>query len=160
MKNKQTHIISMAILIVAVAIGSFFGGIKYQQNKTFSNFRQQMVDGNNLPQGVGRNAQNIDLAKNRGQTAGFHQTIGEIISIDDKTITVKLATGGSKIVLISDTTKINQSVTATKTDLTVGTKIMVNGETNTDGSITSRNIEINPDFTTLTVTPTTTPTVK
>lgn len=145
----------MAILIVAVAIGSFFGGTKYQQRKTVSNFRQQMVGGNNFPQGMGRNAQNIDLTKNRGQAAGFRQTIGEIISIDDKTITVKLADGGSKIVLISETTKINQSVVATKTDLKVGTKIMVNGETNTDGSITSRNIEINPALVTLTATPTT-----
>ncbi len=144
----------MAILIVAVAIGSFFVGTKYQQNKTVSNFRQQMIGGNNLPQGMGRNAINNDSIKNRGQDPGFRQTIGEIINIDDKTITVKLADGGSKIVLISDTTKINQSVVATKTDLTVGTKIMVNGETNTDGSITSRNIEINPVFSTLTTTPT------
>lgn len=150
MKNKQTHIISMVILIIAVAIGSFFGGTKYQQRKNVSNFRQQMISGNNFPQGMGRNAINNDSIKNRGQAPGFRQTIGEIISIDDKTITVKLADGGSKIVLISETTKINQSVTATKTDLTVGTKIMVNGETNSDGSITSRNIEINPAFATIT----------
>jgi hypothetical protein len=144
----------MAILIVAVAIGSFFGGTKYQQRKNVSNFRQQMISGNNLPQGMGRNAINNDSIKSRGQAAGFRQTIGEIISIDDKTITVKLADGGSKIVLISETTKINQSVAATKTDLKIGTKIMVNGETNTDGSITSRNIEINPAVVTLTATPT------
>jgi hypothetical protein len=151
---KSNQIIAVIVLLLVVAIGSFFGGTKYQQNKTFSNFRQQMVGGNNLPQGMGRNAQNIDLTKNRGQIASFRQTIGEIISIDDKTITVKLADGGSKIVLISETTKINQSVAATKTDLVVGTKIMVNGETNTDGSITSRNIEINPAVVTLTATPT------
>lgn len=150
MKNKQTHIISMAILIVAIAIGSFFGGTKYQQKQSVSNFRQQMLNGNGFGQGMGRNFQNNNLAKNRGQTPGFRQTVGEIISLDDKTLTIKLADGSSKIVLISDTTKINQSITATKVDLKVGIKIMVNGETNTDGSITSRNIEINPAFATIT----------
>lgn len=154
MKNKQIHIISMAILIVAVAIGSFFVGTKYQQRKNVSNFRQQMIGSNNLPQGMGRNAINNDSIKNRGQAPGFRQNFGEIISIDDKTLTLKMVDGSSKIVLLSDTTKINQSVTATKTDLTVGTKIMVNGETNSDGSITGRNIEINPAFTTLTITAT------
>jgi len=154
MKNKQTHIISMAILIVAVAIGSFFGGTKYQQNKLISNFRQQMVGGNNLPQGMGRNAINNDSIKNRGQASGFRQNYGDIINIDEKTLTLKMADGSSKIVLLSDTTKINQSITAAKTDLVVGTKIMVNGETNSDGSITSRNIEINPAFATISVTPT------
>lgn len=154
MKNKQTHIISMTILIVAVAISSFFGGTKYQQRKNVSNFRQQMIGSNNLPQGMGRNAINNDSIKNRGQAPGFRQNYGEIINIDEKTLTLKMADGSSKIVLLSDTTKINQSVTANKTDLAVGIKIMVNGETNADGSITSRNIEINPVFTTITATPT------
>lgn len=154
--NKQTHVISMAILIIAVAIGSFFIGTKYQQRKTFSNFREQMIGGNRqgLGQGMGRNALNNDSTKNRGQIPGFRQTFGEIINVDDKTITIKMADGSSKIVLISDSTKINQSVSASKTDLVIGTKIMVNGDTNTDGSISSRNIEINPAFASLTITPT------
>lgn len=156
MKNKQTHVISMVILIIAVTIGSFFCGTKYQQNKTVSNFRQQIIGSNGqrreLGQGVGQNAINNDIAKNRGQIPGFRQTVGEIISLDDKTLTIKMADGSSKIVLISDTTKINQSTAATKTDLKVGIKIMVNGETNSDGSVTSRNIEINPAFATITPT--------
>lgn len=155
--NKQTHIISMAILIVIVAIGSFFGGTKYQQRKNFSSFRSgfnQQGQGLKMGQGMGRNAINPDNTKNRGQTPGFRQNFGEILSVDDKTLTIKMADGSSKIVLISDTTKINQSVSATKTDLTVGTKIMVNGDTNSDGSITGRNIEINPAFVSLTITPT------
>lgn len=150
MKNKQTHIISMVILIIAVAIGCFFGGTKFQQKKLVSNFRTQMVG--NLGQGMGRNAINNDSIKNRGQALGFRQNYGEIINIDEKTLTLKMTDGSSRIVLLSDSTTINQSVTATKTDLTVGTKIMVNGETNTDGSITSRNIEINPVFSTITPT--------
>jgi len=153
MKNKQTHVISMAILIVAVAIGSFFGGTNYQQRKSVSNFRQQMIGGNNFPQGQGRNAQNTDLARNRGQVPGFRQTVGEIISVDDKSITIKMTDGSSRIVLISDSTTINQSTTAAKTDLKVGINVAVNGDQNTDGSVSGRNIEINPRITTLTPTP-------
>lgn len=153
MKNKQTHVISMAILIVAIAIGSFFTGIKYQQRQSISNLRQQMADRIGFGQGTGRNAINPDSIKNRGQAPGFRQNFGEIISIDDKTLTLKMTDGSSKIVIFSDTTNISQSASATKEDLQVGTKIMVNGETNSDGSITSRNIEINPVFTTISVTP-------
>lgn len=155
---KSNQIIAVFVLLLVVATASFFVGTKYQQKKGFSNFREQMIGGNRqgqgMGQGMGRNAPNSDTDKNRGQTPGFRQTIGEIISIDEKTLTLKMTDGSSKIVLLSDSTTINQSVAATKTDLVIGTKIMVNGETNTDGSITSRNIEINPAFSTLTATPT------
>jgi len=154
--NKKQHITTMVILILIIIAASFFVGTKYQQRKTFSNFREQMFGGNRQGQGIGQgmrqNAQNGDLNKNRGQVPGFRQNFGEIINIDEKTLTLKMADGSSKIVLLSDSTIINQSVTATKSDLKVGTKIMVNGDTNPDGSISSRNIEINPAFATITPT--------
>jgi len=146
MKNKQMHIITMVVLLIVIGAGSFFVGTKYQQRKSVSNFRQQITGG----QGQGRNAQNTDLARNRGQVPGFRQTIGEIISVDDKSITVKMTDGSSKIVLISDSTTINQSTTAAKTDLKVGINVAVNGDQNTDGSVSGRNIEINPRVATLT----------
>jgi len=149
---KSNQIIAVFVLLLIVAIGSFFVGTKYQQKQSISNFREQMI-GNRQGQGMGRNTQNGDTTKNRGQMVGFRQTVGEIISVDDKSITIKMTDGSSKIVLVSDSTKINQSTTATKTDLKIGTKIMVNGDTNTDGSISSRNIEINPTFASLTITP-------
>lgn len=153
---KTNQIISIAVLLIVVGVASFYGGTKYQQRKTTVGFNQRMAyDGSGLGQGMGRglnNDTNTDTVKNRGQTAGFRQTVGEIISLDDKSITVKMADGSSKIVLISDSTVVNQSVAASKTDLKVGLQVVIRGDQNTDGSVTSTNIEINPHF--ITVTPT------
>jgi hypothetical protein len=65
--------------------------------------------------------------------------------MDDSSITVKTTDGSSKIVLLSDSTTINQSVAAAKTDLAVGTQVKVDGATDTNtGSVTGDRIEINP----------------
>jgi hypothetical protein len=131
---KTNQIIATVILLIVFSATSFFVGTKYQQKKTVSRFTQQI--------GTNRAANNGQ--QNRGQTAGFRQTIGDIISTDDKSITVKMTDGSSKIVLISDTTSINQSTVAAKTDLKVGAKVAVLGDQNTDGSITGRTINLNP----------------
>lgn len=154
MKSKQ--IFPLFILFIIISLASFYAGTKYQQKKVFSNFSQLAVTDN--PQGFGRNTRpgdtnNTDI-KNRGQTPGFRQTFGEIISVDDKTITIKLADGSSKIVLLSESTLINQSIEASISDLKVGTKVSVNGDTNSDGSVVGRNIEINPVFATISPVPT------
>ena len=150
----------MVVLLIVVAIASFFGGTRYQQRKSISGFNRQDAAfegrGQGMGQGMGQGTNRgmgqgaADTTKNRGQTPGFRQTVGEIISADDKSVTVKLADGSSKIILISESTTINQSTAAAKTDLKVGTKVAVNGDTNTDGSVTSKNIEINPHIATIT----------
>ncbi len=149
---KTNQIISIAILIVVASAASFFVGTKYQQRKTVSQFSQRFGLNNVSPQTMGRNAANDsdNFAKNRGQISGFRQTIGEIINIDDKSMTIKLVDDSSKIVLFSDSTTISQSIQADKSDLEVGTNVAVNGNTNTDGSVTSNNIEINPHIANIT----------
>jgi len=133
---KLNQIITTLVLLVVVSVGAFFGGTKYQQSKITSQFTQRAGANGEIGQGMG--------VKNRGQTTGFRQTIGEIISVDDKSITVKLTDGSSKIILFSNSTVVNQTATASKIDLKVGTKVAVMGDTNTDGSITSKTIDINP----------------
>lgn len=141
MKQKQILIL---VLLVIVGLGCFFCGTKYQQRKMNSQFSQRVGLNSEGGQGIGRNNDaNGTVVKNRGQVQGFRQIIGEIISVDDKSITVKLTDGGSKIILIPDSTIINQSVTASKTDLKVGIKIAINGDINTDGSVTGKSININ-----------------
>lgn len=154
---KTNQIISVLVLLIIVGVASFYSGIKYQQNKITTGFNNQRManSGEGLGQGMGRgmgNNTNTDGAKNRGQTPGFRQTIGEIISLDSKSMTVKLADGSSRIVLISDSTTVNQSVTASKNDLKVGLNVAIRGDQNTDGSVTSTNIEINPHVATITPT--------
>lgn len=148
---KTNQILSIVAIVIVASGASFFAGTKYQQSKTSStSFDRPALNGQG--QGIGRVNSDGSVARNRGQAPGFRQTIGEITSVDDKSITVKLADGSSKIVLLSDSTVFSQSNSASKSDLKVGTKIMVNGDTNTDGSVTSRNIEVNPAFATITPT--------
>jgi len=128
MKNK-TVIIALLIVFV-VGAGGFFAGMKYQQSKSprFGNF-----------QGAGNRQ-----FQQRAQ--GFRPVNGEIISADEKSITVKLQDGSSKIVILSDTTTISKSADATKADLKVGEKVAVFGTENSDGSVTAQNIQLNPQF--------------
>lgn len=152
---KTNQIVVVTVLLVIFSTASFFAGTKYQQSKITTNFGNQKMlnDGSGLGQGIGRgmgNNTDTDTVKNRGQIAGFRQTIGEIISLDEKSITVKMADGSSKIILISDSTIINQSVAATKNDLKVGLQVAIRGNQNTDGSVSSSDIEINPHIATIT----------
>jgi hypothetical protein len=124
---KNQNLLIVAAIVIAFSGVGFFGGMKYQQSKA-PRFNPQ-----------NRNGQ---MTNNRQFRGG--QILGDIIAIDDKSITVKLTDGSSKIILVSGTTSINQATTATMTDLKVGTKVAAFGQTNTDGSVSAANIQINP----------------
>lgn len=136
MKNK--NLVVAILFLIIVGAGSFFAGIKYQQGRgNFSNrnFGSQGINQRQFNQG--------GMANNRG---GFRPVSGEIISADDKSITIKLTDGSSKIVFLNDQTEINKASQAVKEDLKVGEKVMAMGQENSDGSITAQNIQLNPLF--------------
>jgi hypothetical protein len=122
MKNNLLLIVIISLLI---GVSGFFAGMKYQQGKQPTFSRQFGRE-----RGAGR--------------PGSRQTIGEIISRDDKSITVKLQDGSTKIVLFSETTVINKAVRATIDDLKNGERVAVFGTENTDGFISAQNIQLNP----------------
>jgi ribosomal protein S1 len=71
---------------------------------------------------------------------------GEIIGVDEKSITVKMQDGSSRIVILSEKTEINKAASGTKDDLKVGERVAVFGQENSDGSVTAQNIQLNPMF--------------
>jgi hypothetical protein len=129
-KNQNLLIVIVALIVFAGV--SFFAGTKYQQSKTptFGNFNR----GGAQQAGAGN--------RQAGMRGG--QILGDIISADANSVTVKLADGSSKIIFVSGTTNINQATTASLADLKVGTKVAAFGQTNTDGSVSAQNIQINP----------------
>jgi len=129
-KNTK-YILVVAILLIAFGGGGFYVGMKYQQNQR-GRFSSQF---NNSQGGQNNQA--------RGRM-GLRPVAGEIISKDDKSITVKLQDGGSKIVLLSDSTSINKASEGSKDDLKTGEQVAVFGTDNSDGSVTAQNIQLNP----------------
>ncbi|MCX6791760.1 MAG: hypothetical protein NT149_01855 [Candidatus Gottesmanbacteria bacterium] len=132
MKN---NIVLIAILALIVGSGAgFFAGSQYQKS-------QQPSFGQFAGAGLGARGGSAPAGA-RGRNG--NGAAGTILSVDTNSMTVKLADGGSKIVLLTRTTSINKTATATASDLTVGETVSAFGTTNTDGSITAGNVQINP----------------
>jgi hypothetical protein len=132
---KNTIIISIVVAIV-VGSGAFYGGILYGKNQTASARQQRLIG--QLGQGGQFNRQG------RAGQAGGGLANGDIIAKDDKSITIKLRDGGSKIVFLSGSTEIMKSVDGAVSDLSVGQSVMVSGSTNNDGSITAQAVQLRP----------------
>jgi len=112
--------IVVILLIIIIGAGGFFAGMKYQQSKSqagrLGNFQN------------GRNGQ---VQSRREQ--GFRPVNGEIIAVDDKSVTVKLQDGSSKIIILTDTTAVNKSAEGSREDLK-------------NGSVTAQNVQLNSTF--------------
>ena len=120
------------VIVVAVIVGSgaFYGGMKYAESKN----SQQRIQALVTNAGGFRNKTGV---QQRNGSAN-----GEIIAKDDKSVTIKLRDGGSKIVFFADSTKIAKSVSGTLNNLEVGKSVIINGKANQDGSITAESISI------------------
>jgi hypothetical protein len=128
------NIIIVVVIAVVVGASSFFGGMKYSQSQRSTIGGANFRNGNRTP-GQGRFSQN-----------GERPVMGEILSQDDKSMTVKMQDGSTKIVILSESTSINKAAEGTKQDLLVGSRVLVVGKTNSDGSVTAQNIQLNPQL--------------
>lgn len=132
-KNSSLVIVIVIVIVIAVGAGAFYGGMLFQKSQINSaqQQRRQALTGQGLNQ-IGRLGNGNNMAN------------GEIIAQDDKSLTLKLRDGGSKIIFFSDSTQIMKSTAGAIADLTAGENLMVTGTTNTDGSITAQTIQIRP----------------
>jgi len=119
--------ISQIILIAVLTAGvSFFAGMKYQQSQGIRAF-------NRIP---GRDNNSASFRQ------GFQPVNGEVVSLKDNLLTVKSQDGSSKIIVLSDSTKINLATTGSQTDLKGGVEVMITGTTNSDGSVTAQIVSV------------------
>lgn len=158
MSNKT--IIPIIILIALIfGGGGFYGGMKYNQsqpsnnagaaaNRDFGNLTPEQMQ--QRFQQMGANGGARPRQGSGGQGGGF--ATGEVISKDDKSITVKTPVlgqnanssgqGSTKIIFYSSSTEIGKSVSGAAADLEVGKTVTINGSANSDGSITAQSIQI------------------
>ena len=135
---KNNTVIIIAIISLALGFGGGYLFKNYQVGKMRPNFGSQLPDRQRNGQGL----QNV-----QGPQAGFGgMVMGEIISQDDKSITVKMTDGSTKIVILADSTSYTKTDTGSKADLKVGSQVGVFRTDNSDGSITAQNIQLNPQF--------------
>ncbi|MDD5721120.1 MAG: hypothetical protein PHT16_01580 [Candidatus Pacebacteria bacterium] len=130
---KKKIIVSVIVGVIIVGGGSFYAGTKYASSSRApeANFTSQM-----------RGSQSgFGMGMRGGQGLGG-VTMGEIISKDGTSITVKLPNGGSRIVFFTGKTAITKNITGSIADLVVNENVVVNGSANTDGSINAQTIQL------------------
>jgi len=123
------------LVVVALAIGgaSFYGGMQFAnaaksaQARTFGNMQGRT----GMPGGAGRN--------------GGGMTAGQVLSKDATSLTVKLNSGGSKIVFYSASTTVSKMASGTMDDVTQGSDVTVIGTPNQDGSVTATAVQLRPN---------------
>ncbi len=151
---------SLPVIIGVIAIGAlaFFGGIKFAESQNLQanslqsgrSFNGGFTSGNGgpggsgLPSGIAGANGTLSGTRRMGQNGSFIG--GEILNKDDQSITVKLQDGGSKIVFLAASTKIVKTTDGSTDDLAVGKNVMVNGSSNSDGSLTAVNIQLRPEM--------------
>lgn len=137
--NAHKKIITPIIIAVLVAGGvGFYSGMVYGKSKATTSFaamRGQFAG--NGQGGTGRGG-------NRAQFAAGGATSGEVIAKDDKSITLKMRDGGSKIVFFSGTTQVMKAAAGVATDLVLGEQVTALGTANADGSVSAQSIQIRP----------------
>src|SRR3989339_1789588 len=131
--NKK---IGLGVVGIIILVGVFYGGMIYGKSQVPTRGQGMQAFGQNGVDGTTRGI------RNGVGMGGF--VVGEIICKDDKSITVKLQDGGSKIIFLGANTTIAKTAVGATADLTVGTQVSVTGTTNTDGSVTAQSVQIRP----------------
>src|SRR3989339_770720 len=95
----------VAIVICLILVGgAFYGGVKY------GGLREQNFAGKNMMNWDKNSASNFNngLIKG-GKAVGAGMVNGEVIAKDDKSVTVKIKDGGSKIVIFAASTAVTKT---------------------------------------------------
>ena len=149
--HPKKHMNNTAIIIMSIVIfggGSFYAGMKYDQSKNpvaAGNTGRFAALSPEERQARSQQFGGMMGMGGRGMRAGQGGfSAGEILSKDDKSITIKLRDGGSKIIFLSDTTKVMKAVDGSSKDLAVGEQVIAAGKTNADGSVTAESVQVRP----------------
>lgn len=138
---KKEHIYLIVLIAVVVGVGSFFAGYKYAKFSVKPADTRQFarMPGQQLGQGMRGQGSPGMVGRNGG---GF--AAGEVLSKDDKSLTIKLQDGGSKIVFFSASTTVSMMTDGKMDDIKQGSVVMITGSQNQDGSVTAKTVQLRP----------------
>jgi len=128
----KKNLILIFIVLIIVGAGGFFGGMKYGESEALKNLTPEKMR---------------EIFQQRGQMfqrqrPGQNFVSGQVISKDEKSLTIKLPDGSTKIIFFSQSTQITKAEEAKIDDVQIGKEISVSGTSNEDGSLTARMIQI------------------
>ncbi len=130
--HKNLTVVVVVTAMVAGTAGYWLGSTA-QSQPAASMMRAGQFSQGGVSGGMGRQ---------RGQSGGLIN--GEVVGKDATSLTVKTSDGNSRIVLLSGSTTILKTASATLDDILDGVRVMVTGTANTDGSLTAQSIQVRP----------------
>jgi uncharacterized protein YneF (UPF0154 family) len=136
----KKNLILILIALIIIGAGGFFGGMKYGESETLKNLTPEKMREIFQQRGGQLFTQN----QGQRQRTGQNFVLGQVISKDEKSLTIKLADGSTKIVFLSQSTQITKATEGSIEDIEIGKEISVSGTQNEDGSLTARTIQISP----------------
>jgi hypothetical protein len=127
------------LLLLAVAAGSFYGGMQYQTAQAANVRNQFFADrGGTAPTGAAFPGGNAPAGAAGGPGRG---TAGQIKTIDGDTLTI--STPQSVVtVTLTEATVVQKSVEGTRDDLVVGAQVVIRGETDASGNVTASTVQL------------------
>lgn len=137
---KKEYLITLALMLVSAGV-AFAGGVKFQerrQPKLFEGVRQGANGQRSMSAGSRNGGANMQFRQ------GSRPVMGEIIAQDDKSLTLKLTDGSSKIVLLGEAATVQKAMVGTQEDLKNGEFVLITGTENEDGSVTAQTVQLNP----------------
>jgi len=134
---KKTLLI-IIVLVVGVGVIAFYGGMKYGQSLALKNLTPEKM------REIFQQRGGLAFAQGQRQRAGQNFISGQVISKDEKSLTVKLPGGGTRIVFLSQSTQVTKASEGTITDVEIGKEVLITGTQNEDGSLTAKTIQISP----------------
>jgi hypothetical protein len=145
MKN-QNIVIACAVTAVVAGGAGFWGGTMYPKSQSMPNF-QNRGEGRPMMPGQTTDARpsgNRVAPGSPGQMGRGGAIMGEVTAKDDKSITIKMSDGSSKIVILSSSTSYRTSTESKAANVELGKQVAVFGTPNSDGSTTASSVEIDP----------------
>jgi hypothetical protein len=146
---KRIVMIVLGVLVVlAIAAGSFYGGMVYGKNQAQASLPAFGEDVQGMPTGGrGQFGTRPDgqTGMDQGQTVTQGGALfGEIQSIGSGELTITDQNGEQIQIYVTDTTLIEKQAEVTLADLEEGETVVISGSRADDGSITARTLQVSP----------------
>lgn len=131
--------ITLVVVAIAFAGGGYYAGTKSAASQAPTSRLSGAGGTTFITRGAG------------GSFAGGGATIGTIVAVGSDSFTVQLpsststgATTGTKLVLVNDSTQVQELQSVPSSNLQVGQTVTVAGAANSDGSVTASSVMIRP----------------